>query len=139
MDKRSSLLPILLHGFFLVSVNLFSVMVAFVIIMGFSSGDDKIVHASLALILNVIVYLAVYSLMNQVEPAIMKINNWSMLMAILMVSLAILPIVYYPVFYFIHGDWSPFDNLMAIWPYQVIVNGLCLVLNFFVVGKTPSR
>lgn len=123
----------------MVSVNLFSIMVAFAIVIVFSLSDNKIVQATLALILNLIVYLAIYNLMCRVESTIMKVDNWSMLMSILMVSLAMLPVVYYPVYYFTHGGWSSFDNLMTTWPFQVIVNSLCLVLNFFIVGKRPAQ
>ncbi len=139
MDKKSPLLRILLHGFFMVSVNLFSVMVAFAIAVIFSLGNGEIVHATLALVLNLVVYLTVYSLMRSVESGIMRIDSWSMLMAILMISLAMLPAVYYPIYYFTHGGWSSFDNLITTWPFQIIVNSICLVLNFFIVGKKPAK
>ena len=133
MDKRFSLLRILLHGFFLISANLFSIMAAFAIIQVVSAGPDKFFQASIALIINVGVYLVVYMLMSGIQKEIMKIDNFSMLGVILLISLALLPAIFYPLHYLTQGYWSSFDNLLATWPFQLIVNGLCLVLNFYIL------
>jgi hypothetical protein len=133
MNKRFSLLRILLHGFFLISANLFSIMAAFVIVQVASAGPDKILQASIALIINVGVYVTVFKLMRGTQQEIMKIDNFSMFAVILLISLALLPAVFYPIHYLTQGYWSSFDNLLATWPFQLIVNGLCLVLNLYIL------
>ena len=138
MKSWSSLLRILLHGFFLVSANLFSIMVAFVIIQFFSSGPDKILQSSIALVINLGVYLVVFKLMNGIQREIMKIDDFSMFAIILLISLALLPSVFYPLHFLMQGNWSSVDNLLATWPYQLIVNGLCLVLNYFIFSRRKS-
>ena len=138
MKSWSSLLLILLHGFFLVSANLFSIMTAFVIIQFFSSGPDKILQSSIALIINLGVYLVVFKLMNGIQKEIMKIDDFSMFAIILLISLALLPSVFYPLHFLMQGYWSSVDNLLATWPYQLIVNGLCMVLNYFIFSRQKS-
>lgn len=134
MKSWSSLLRILLHGFFLVSANLFSIMLAFVIIQSFLEEPDKIIQSSIALIINLLVYLVVFKLMNGVQKELMRIDNYSMFAIILLISLALLPSVFYPLHFLTQGYWSSVDNLLAMWPYQIIVNGLCLVLNFYILS-----
>lgn len=138
MNKRFSLLRIMLHGFFLISVNLFSIMAAFAIIQISSAGTDKILQASIALVINIGVYLTVFRLMSGIQKEIMKIDNFSMFVVILLISLALLPAVFYPLHYLKQSYWSSFDNLLATWPFQLIVNGLCLVLNFFILRSKKA-
>lgn len=135
MKTRSSLLRILLHAFFLISANLFSVMAAFAIVQIIAIDAEKILQSSIALIINIGVYLAVYKLMNGIQKEVMKIDNFSMFAIILLVSLALLPSVFYPMHYLTQGKWSSFDNLIVTLPFQLIVNGICLVINYFMLRK----
>ena len=134
MNKRSALLRIPLHGFFLISSNLFSVMAAFVIVLITEISED-LIQSTLALLINLGLYLLVYKLLNGIQEGIMKIDNFSMFAIIFLVSLALLPAVFYPMQYLIQGYWSSFDNLLAIWPFQIFVNGLCLVMNYFFLRR----
>jgi hypothetical protein len=138
MREKSSVLRILLHGFFLISTNLFSAMAAFALLETLAIDADKILQSFIALIINIGVYLAVYKLIGRVQKDVMKIDNFSMFAIILMVSLALLPSIFYPMHYLTRGEWSSFDNLLMIWPFQIIVNGICLVLNFFIFHKQRS-
>lgn len=138
MNKWSSLLRILLHSFFLISANLFSVMVAFVIVQVAVIDEEKIIQSSLALVINIGVYWLVYKIMHGIQEDVMKIDDYSMFAIILLVSLALLPTIFYPMHYLTQGYWSSFDNLLTTWPFQLIVNGLCLVLNFFIIS-TPKK
>ncbi len=133
MNKQSSILRILLHGFFLISANLFSVMVAFVIVQVALLNEEKIVQSSLALIINIGIYWLVYKVMSRIQEEIMRIDNFSMFAIILLVSLALLPAIFYPMHYLTQGYWSSFDNLLATWPFQLVVNGLCLVMNYYLL------
>ena len=133
MNKRSSLLRILLHGFFLISANLFSVMVAFVLVQVALLNEEKIIQSSLALVINIGIYWLVYKVMSRIQEEIMRIDNFSMFAIILLVSLALLPAIFYPMHYLAQGYWSPFDNLLVTWPFQLVVNGLCLVMNYYLL------
>ena len=138
MKERSSILRILLHAFFLIAANLFSVMTAFAMVQIFVADADKFLQSSIALIVNVGVYMAVYMLMNRIQSDIMKIENFSMFAIILLISLALLPSIFYPMYYLIQGKWSSFDNLLVTWPFQLVVNGICLVINYYIIGKRSS-
>lgn len=135
MKKKISILRILLHGFFLVSANLFSVAIAFVVVQISSLPSDRIIQGSIALLVNLIVYVIVYKIMNGVQKSIMEVDDFSMLSTVFLVSLALLPAVFYPLHFITQGNWSSFENLLAIWPFQMIVNGLCLILNYFIFSK----
>jgi len=135
MKKSISIVSILLHGFFLVSLNLFSVATAFAIVQLTSLPSEKIIQASIALSVNLIIYIFVFSIMKAIQKELIEIRDFSMLATIFLVALALLPAIFYPLHYVSKGYWSSFDNLLAIWPYQIVVNGLCLVLNFFVLRR----
>ena len=122
----------LLHGFFLVSSNLLSVMAAFVAVKVFSIPTDRIVQGAIALFINVIIYVVVFKIMNGIQKELMSLDNFSLMITVLLISLALLPAVFYPLHYLTQGYWSSFDNLLATWPYQLLVNGICLVLNYFI-------
>ncbi len=136
MKDHSSILKILLHGFFLISANLFSIMAAVVIIQLTSFESNRLVQSSIALIINIITYLIVFKLMSGLQKDIMKIDNFSMFAIILIISLALLPSVFYPIHFLTHRDWGNIDNLLATWPFQFIVNGICLVLNLFILKSS---
>lgn len=132
MSKKTDILRILLHGFFLVSTNLFSVMAAFVAVKMLSLPTERIIQSSIALVINVIIYIVVFRIMAGIQKGIMGLDNFSMMITVLLISLALLPAVFYPLHYLTQGYWSSFNNLMATWPFQLLVNGICLVLNYFI-------
>lgn len=132
MSKKTDILRILLHGFFLVSTNLFSVMATFVAVKMLSLPTERIIQSSIALVINVIIYIVVFRIMAGIQKGIMGLDNFSMMITVLLISLALLPAVFYPLHYLTQGYWSSFNNLMATWPFQLLVNGICLVLNYFI-------
>ncbi len=138
MKNKTSVIIILLHGFFLIAANLFSIMAAFTIIQVAGFDGDKLIQGTLALFVNIIIYFLVFKLMAGIQKEIMQLNTIAMGILILMVSMALLPLVFYPMHYLTNGNWSSIDNLMTIWPFQVIVNGLCLVLIYFVLSERKS-
>lgn len=73
--------------------------------------------------------------MFNVQKEIMEIDDFFMLATILMISLALLPAIFYPLHYLTQGYWSSFDNLLATWPFQIVVNGLCLIMNYFIFSN----
>ena len=113
-------------------------MAAFAIVQIIAIDAEKILQSSIALIINIGVYLAVYKLMNGIQKEVMKIDNFSMFAIILLVSLALLPSVFYPMHYLTQSKWSSFDNLIVTLPFQLIVNGICLVFNYFIFSKRKS-
>ncbi|MCK5705690.1 MAG: hypothetical protein KAI29_31290, partial [Cyclobacteriaceae bacterium] len=129
---------VLLHGVFLVSANMFSAIVSFVVVQVLTLPSDRIIQSSIALIINLGIYFAVYKLMFGVQKEIMKIDNFSMFAILLLISMALLPSIFYPLHFLTQGYWSSVDNLLAIWPYQLIVNGLCLVLNFYILRSKKA-
>jgi uncharacterized membrane protein YjfL (UPF0719 family) len=135
MKNNNPVLGILLHGFFLVSVNLFSLAGAFALLHISSIPSDKLIQASIALCVNLVVYMIVYSLMKAVQKELIEITDFAMLSTVFLISLALMPVIFYPLHFAARGSWSTFDNLLAIWPFQMLVNGLCLVLNFFVLSR----
>jgi len=113
-------------------------MVAFVVVQVAVIDEEKIIQSSLALVINIGVYWLVYKIMHGIQEDVMKIDDFSMFAIILLISLALLPAIFYPMHYLTQGYWSSFDNLLTTWPFQLIVNGLCLVLNFFIIS-TPKK
>ena len=136
MQTGNMILRILLHSFFLISSNLFSVIAAFAIMQVSGLEDNKLVQGSIALVDNVLIDFLVYRLMSVVQKELMQLDGTSMLVAVAMISLALMPAVFYPMHFLIRGEWSTFDNLLAIWPFQLIINGFCLVLNYFVLDRS---
>jgi len=132
MNRKKEIIRILLHGFFLVSTNLFSVMAAFVAVKILSIPPDRLVQSAIALVINVIIYIVVFKVMAGIQKELMSLDNFSMMITVLLISLALLPAVFYPLHYLTQDYWSSFENLLATWPYQLIVNGICLVLNYFI-------
>ena len=135
MKKSTAILGILLHGFFLVSVNLFSLAVAFAVVQITSLPPNKLLHSGIALSVNLIIYYVVYQVMKQVQKELIVIEDFAMFATIFLISLALMPAVFYPLHYATSGNWSTFDNLLAIWPFQMLVNGLCLIFNFYILSK----
>jgi len=135
MQKQSAILRILLHAFFLISVNLFSVTAAVLIIHLMKIDASEMAQSGVALLINLMIYLMIYKLMNGIQAMIMQIDDFSMMAIILISSLSLFPAVFFPLHFLIKGAWSSFDNVLRVWPFQFIVNGLCLVINFFILSK----
>lgn len=95
----------------------------------------EMAQSGIALLINLMIYLLIYWLMRGIGAMIMQIDDFSMLAIILLSSLALFPAVFYPLHFLIKGAWSSFDDILSVWPFQFIVNGLCLVLNYFVLSK----
>ena len=139
MKRPPDILRILLHAFFLIAVNLFSIVGAFVLIQLSGYESHRITQSVVALVINLLIYLAVYRVMANIQKELMDIDNLSMFIVILLISLALLPSVFYPMHYLTQGRWSSFDNILATWPYQLVVNGLCLTLNYFILSGAKIK
>jgi hypothetical protein len=135
MQKQSAILRILLHAFFLISVNLFSVTAAVLVMYLMKIDGGEMTQSGIALLMNLMIYLLIYKLMNGIQAMIMQIDDFSMLAIILLSSLALFPALFYPLHFLIKGTWSNFDDILSVWPFQFIVNGLCLVINNFILSK----
>jgi hypothetical protein len=135
MQKQSAILRILLHAFFLISVNIFSVTAAVLVMYLMKIDGGEMTQSGIALLINLMIYLLIYKLMNGIGAMIMQIDDFSMLAIILLSSLALFPAVFYPLHFLIKGAWSSFDDILNVWPFQFIVNGLCLVGNYFILSR----
>jgi hypothetical protein len=135
MQKQTAILRILLHAFFLISVNLFSVTMAVLILHLMKIDSNEMVQSGISLGINLLIYLAIDRLMKAMQSEVMKIDDFAMMTIVLLSSLALLPAVFYPLHFLIKNEWSSFDNVLKVWPFQLIVNGLCLVINFFILSK----
>ena len=135
MRKSITVLGVLLHGFFLVSVNLFSLAVAFAVVQIASLPPNKLLQSGVALSVNLIIYYLVYRLMKQVQKELIVIEDFAMFATVFLISLALMPAFFYPLHFATRGSWSTFDNILAIWPFQILANGLCLVFNFYILSR----
>lgn len=135
MKNHITVLHIFLHGFFLISGNLFSLIVAVAILQIASTNSTLVAQFIIALIINLGIYLLVYKLMKGIQKEIMEINDYFMFLTTLLISLALLPVVLNPLHYMSSGKWSTFDVFLATWPFQFVVNGLCLIFNYFILQK----
>ncbi len=136
MKENSAILRILLHAFFLISVNLFSIMVAVVGMYFLKNGNQELLQTAIALFINLGIYLLVFKLMSGMQSQVMLIDNIMMMIIILMSSLALFPAVFYPLNYLIRNEWSTFDNILEFWPFQLFTNGICLLMNYFIIAKS---
>lgn len=132
---KISVLSILLHGLFLVSLNLFSVIVAFAAMQTLYGQSDRLAQGIIALLVSFFIYFVVFRFMFGIQKEIMQIDNYTVLIIVLLVSLALLPAVFYPLHFLTQGTWSSIDNLYATWPFQLIVNGFCLFFNFHILSE----
>ena len=110
-------------------------MMAILIVQLSGLGSEKIIQSSIALLVNTLVYFMVYKLMVGIHSDIMEIDNFSMLSIVLLISLALLPTLFYPIDFLMNGSWGSIDRMINTWPFQLIVNGICLVLNYFLLSK----
>lgn len=113
-------------------------MVAFVAVQILSIPSDKLVQGSIALAINLLIYTLVFKIMNGIQKELMRLENISMMITVLLISLALLPAIFYPLHYLTQGYWSSFDNLLSTWPFQLLLNALCVVLNYFFLSRKKA-
>lgn len=138
MKNRSAGVRIVLHSFFLISLNLFSVMAAVLFLHFVGEKSDEFWQTIAASLINLGLYVIIFKLMYGIQKEVMKIDDFSMLSIILISSLALFPAVFYPLHFLTKGYWNTFDNILEFWPFQLIVNALCLVLNHYFLSKSKS-
>lgn len=126
-------LRIVLHGFFLISLNLFALMSAVIIMIIWGIQQGEWLRSVLALSVDLGIYILVFKVMAGIEKSLMQIDDFNMFAFILIASLALFPTIYYPMQYMIKGEWVNFNQILEIWPFQLIVNGLCLIVNYFFI------
>jgi hypothetical protein len=126
-------LRIVLHGFFLISLNLFALMSAVIIMIIGGIQQGEWLRSVLALSVDLGIYILVFKVMAGIEKSLMQIDDFNMFAFILIASLALFPTIYYPMQYMIKGEWVNFNQILEIWPFQLIVNGLCLIVNYFFI------
>jgi len=128
-------LKVVLNGLFLISLNLFSLMLITVIMVIARIDAGELVRMSSAFLLNLGIYTLVFYLMNNVQEDIMALVDMRMLSIILISSIALLPAVFLPLNYLLKGEWTRINTLFELWPFQIFVNGLCLLTNRYLLSK----
>lgn len=137
MKIRLSIFSILLHGFFIVAANLFSIAIAFALIQIASLSAGKLMQSLIALSINIVIYIGVFKIMRAVQRELIEINDIAKMTTVYLISLAMLPAAFYPMYFLTQGHWSTFENVLAVWPFQIVANGICLLLNYSIVKKSP--
>ncbi len=131
--KKYDVVSMIMHGFFLTSLNLFAILLSFTLFVVFNPSNQLIFQAFTALFLNIALYYMVYFMMKRLGSSLMMIPDLGMLLATIGISLALLPVVFFPLSYLSQGYWISVDNLFVVWPYQLMANGICLIISFFVL------
>jgi hypothetical protein len=132
---REGIIRTLLHAFFIISLNIFSMAGGMVIIHLLEADAGNYVQPAIVVVLNLLIYWAVFRFMHGIEPKIMHLPDFSTMGIILLTSLALLPIIFYPLYFFlVKNQWSPLNNLLSIWPYMLILNALCILMNRFLLS-----
>jgi hypothetical protein len=93
----------------------------------------------MALIINGSVYILIFKLMSGIQKDIMKVGGMIMLFIILLISLILFPAIFYPIHFLIKGEGPDFTIILKHWSFQVLVNGMCLFLNFTLLSKKINR
>jgi uncharacterized membrane protein len=76
MQKQSAILRILLHAFFLISVNIFSVTAAVLVMYLMKIDGGEMTQSGIALLINLMIYLLIYWLMRGIGAMIMQIDDF---------------------------------------------------------------
>ena len=125
------MIRIVLHAVFLIALNLFSLISGVIITVFLSSFQNELTQSGIALIFNVVFYYLIFKFMMGIEKEMMHIDNLSMIVVLLISSLVLFPVIFIPLQYMISGNWQSLEIAMNIWPFLLITNGLCLVINYF--------
>ena len=99
-------------------------------------NNNEWMQLSLALFVDVSIYYLVFRLMFGIQKEVMQIDDFTMLVIILICSLALFPIVFYPLNYLTQTEWSSFDEILKFWPFHLLATGICLLLNYFIITKS---
>lgn len=127
-------LKILLHGMFLTVLDLCAVVFSAVLLMIIGINASGIVYQMVvAIAVGLLLYFAIYYFIRSGGYDIMQLEDLKMLVVVLVISMALLPAIYYPLHYVTHGYWSSFHSMLVNWPFQFMVNSICLAGNFYFI------
>lgn len=134
-NKSSTILRVLMHGFFLTSLNLFSGATTFLILhlAGIKTGIEAV--GIIALILFIGFYVGVFYLMRRIQPEILKIDSLGMGFFILLFSMMLQPALIHPIMSFVRGAGFNAPTYFSELIIPAIMNVGSLVLNRFFLNR----
>ncbi len=127
-------LKILLHGMFLTVLDLCAIVFSVVLFLMAGINTSNVVYQTgLAVAVSLLLYFVIYYFIRTSGYDIMNLEDLKMTIVVLVISIALLPAIYYPMHYITHGYWSTLHNMLANWPFQLVVNSTCLAGNLYFV------
>jgi len=130
-QKSNTILRVLMHGFFLTALNLFSGSIAFLVL---KLSGITISYAASGIITTIgclLVYSFIFKLMSNIQPVVMRIDHLRMGIAILIFSIILQPAFILPLTAFISESDGQSNNLLYELVLPVVTNTGCLLMNHF--------
>jgi hypothetical protein len=122
-----------MHGFFLTALNLFSGSIAFLVL---KLSDIPISYAATGIIAAVtclVVYFFIFRLMNHIQSSVMKIDQLSMGIAILLFSLILQPALIHPLTTFFVESKDQSNTFLYELILPAAINSACLLMNHYLL------
>jgi len=130
-QKSNTILRVLMHGFFLTSLNLFSGSIAFFVLKLSGISITYAASGIIAAIACLLVYFLIFKLMSNIQPVVMRIDHFSMGIAILIFSIILQPALIFPLTSFISESENQSINLLYELVLPALTNTGCLLANHF--------
>lgn len=133
MENQNNLqtIRIILHAFFLIALNLFSLIAGVIITLLIGGFKHEVFQSGSAFVFNAIMYFLVFKFMAGIQKEVMHIDNFFMVIIMLISSVVLFPLVFIPLQYMISGNWQSVGAATNVWPFLLVTNGLCLSVNYF--------
>ena len=133
MAQRSNIvLRILMHGFFLTSLNLFSAAIAFLIHKLLGMPINYVSSSIITTVACLTVYVLIFVLMRRIQPTIMQLDNMTMGIAILVFSILLQPALIHPIVLFFSETGYNSISFVGELMLPLIINTCCLLVNHFI-------
>ncbi|MDZ7608487.1 MAG: hypothetical protein U5K79_23530 [Cyclobacteriaceae bacterium] len=131
--KSNTFLRVLMHGFFLTSLNLFSGSIAFLVLKLSGISINYAASGILAAVTCLGVYFLIHKLMSHIQPSVMKIDHLTMGIAIFVFSLILQPALIHPLTtLFVESEDQPLILLYEL-ILPAVINSACLLMNHFLL------
>jgi hypothetical protein len=132
-QKSNTILRVLMHGFFLTALNLFSGSIAFLILKLSGIFISYTASGFIAGVTCLVVYFFIFRLMSHIQPTVMKIDQLSMGIAILIFSLILQPALIHPLTTFFFESKDQSLTLLYELVLPAVINSACLLMNHYLL------
>ena len=129
---------IIIHGLVLAVVNLSSILIGYIVYYFSGDFEQILIQAPVAFLSSILIFLLWVIIIKRIKPDNSIPLGIISYVLIFILSLAWVPVIFYPLHFFTQHYVSSINNILWVWVFQLPTNIIIIVITYFILRQSKK-